>query len=708
MVLQATQRFGQDVWRKLALRAFEVEFVEADGLVGSSPYFPPPSLGYARLLAELEDAASRERAIAILEKILASQELRPDHPDFGHFRMQILDPGIEDLNAVQLVLIELIPIAWLLRDRFPAEFAERLDQAIAAGVVALEEIGAHLTYTNVAVLDIANRILGGELLGDAGVVARGIVKLDDFLAYTNRHGGMRDYNSPTYLGQMISTMATLANLTRLPSAQNKAELIQERLWLQALTHYHPGLAQFAGPYSRAYPPDVLGASGQMKSLMFNYIGDDRLLGFDPDVPMAEYTDLMSGVVPERERPNQSPVDRMSGFSAYHLATRDYFVPAYLLQLVDAAPLPCIVRESAERDRGLSIVSQMGAGYALGSASRGFGSQARNLIAHIQPRQSAAPKVIFTRMLAQGDFVDLNSFDDRLPEWGPFAGLQDVDRVIGLYGVHPLYRSLEWIGVEIYLLGLEEDDVIWSSSGSLADGDRQPGQQWIFLDLGSVYVGLYIFEPTVLGAIATEPVEIHRTGSEARISIANYDGRPRRFWKYAEIPWEHPEDEVGPFYNGNLHAGVYLELADAGAWSSFDTFRTALETTEFTDEACDRVRTVSAKRDGRSLELGVDLMTFLPITRLVNNAQPVDPMLDAPLTAQLDTGTVQLGEFSIRSEIPGPWVVLGKHALSLTNPTAAPAVVHIDDTEIVLEPYGRAEVDRRQTVMDNARRAGAIA
>ncbi|MGH2534421.1 MAG: hypothetical protein ACRDJW_19300, partial [Thermomicrobiales bacterium] len=436
MTALARPRFERAEFMKIARKALEREFDPTHNLVGPPPFFPPPSLGYAWVLLDDGSAAARARAETILTTVLSSQEVRPGHPDYGHFRMCFLDPGIADLNAVQLFLIELIPIAKLFGNRLSSNIRNALRTSIRAGLQALDNIAAHLTYSNVVVLDVANRILGGEFLRDADAIACGVAKLDDFLTYTNRHGGFRDYNSPTYLGQMLSTVATLANHTADPLTVKKAEMIQERLWLQAATHYHRGLAQFAGPYCRAYPPDVLGASGQMKSLLYGFIDEERLLG------------------------DGAGLDRMSGFSAFHLATRGYYVPDYVLQLIAGTAYPTAIHEGAERDSGLALTSHLGVSHALGTAAKGFGSQARNLIVHAASRASATPKVLFSRYLAHGDPLDLNTFDERLAEWGHFAGIQSGTRAIALYGARLDYRKIDWLGVELFLLGAEEQDAVW--------------------------------------------------------------------------------------------------------------------------------------------------------------------------------------------------------------------------------------------------------
>jgi hypothetical protein len=601
----ATPRFDRRTLLAVARKSFDRDFDSSSGLVGKAPHFPPPSLAYAWTLLESASSEDTRQAEAILRRILSSQETLPGAPDFGHFRMLFEDPFIADLNAVQLVLIELIPLAKHLGHRLTPGLLADLRESIRAGLVGLDDIAAHLTYSNVAVLDVANRILGGEYLGDADAVRRGVARLDAFLAYTDRHGGIRDFNSPGYLGQMINTVATLANDTADPATRRKAERIQERLWLQAARHYHPGLAQLAGPYSRAYPVEVAGGTGGMKSILYLYGDDERLLG------------------------PGTGVERLSGFAAYQLATHDYYTPSYLLSIAFEKPLPYAVRESADRDYGITLTSYLAERHAVGTASVGFGSQARSLIVHAAGRGAETPKVLYSRFLADGEERDLNVSDPRMTEWGQFAGLQDQNRAIGLYGVRPEYRRIGGLHIDLFLLGAEVADRVWVGDRAVGDRERSPAEAWLVFDLGSTFIGIYPLRPTHLGGDTQHPVSLHRENGTLRLTIENYAGPAKYFWRYSPLPWEHPEDSVGPFFNRNLHAGFLVEAADARDWASPSAFHAALQSARISDQTAGAIRRVRFEREGQALELAIDLKDFRTVERLIDDRPEPEAAGEAP-------------------------------------------------------------------------------
>lgn len=672
MTDMARPRFSRaelmEVARQALARAFGEGVGEDRPELPASVSFAWTLLEYAGTLLDSGDSAAIAQAEQIIATALAAQETRPGAPDFGHFLMRLDDEAIADLNAVQLVMIEQVPLALNHRQTVSLATAKALAESIRAGITALDDIDAHLTYSNVAVLDVTNRILGGQFIDDPTAIAAGVAKLDAFIAYTNRHGGIRDYNSPTYLGQMINTLTTLSTYAADPLTRRKAELLTERIWLQAATHYHPALAQFAGPYSRAYPPDVLGEGGAMKSILFAFLDDERL------VPGG-----LAG---------------LSGQAAYQLATRNYQVPTAILNLFSEKALPALVREGSDRDYGLALTSYLGQHHALGTANAGFGSQACNLIVHAAPRTGEEPKILYSRFLAAGDERDLNTRDPRLTDWGRFAGVQAGNRAIGLFASTLDYRRITAFQTEFMLFGAEPADAVWTTGSRVAVGDKLAAEQWLFLDLGTTFVAIYALRPTHLGGDAAAPVSLHQDDGRLRLVIANYTGPAKYFWKYAHLPWEHHADAPGPFFNGHLRAGVLLETADAASGPDFATFRQAVAASSVSDTTTDGLRRVRWQRDGQSLELAVDMMRFTVEERVIDGQTvPGDVFLTGPDAAQLDQSALVTGGQLVTASAPGPWLTLAADGSGvIANPTFDETSVALGDMEIVLPAFSRGMLD----------------
>ncbi|CAA9576675.1 MAG: hypothetical protein AVDCRST_MAG88-2880, partial [uncultured Thermomicrobiales bacterium] len=382
---------------------------------------------------------------------------------------------------------------------------------------------------------------------------------------------------------------------------------------------------------------------------------------------------------------------LSGGAAAHLATREYFVPAYLLRLTTRKPLPCDVRESSERDFDVALTSHLGREHTLGTATIGFGSQARSVLAHFAPHADRRTRILYSRFLAEGEARDMNLRDTRMVEWGHFAGVQGGGRAIALYGLRPDYRRLSALRVELFLLGAGTNDAPWCDGRRLTPGDRVAAGQWLTLDLGPAYAAIYPLRPTHLGGDGARPVALHADGTDLRLTIDNYDGPAKFFWKYAPLPWEHGGGAIGPFFHGNLRAGFLIETTDASEWGDFEAFRRAVEEAHVSDTVDDLVRRVRWERGGHSLELAVDLHTFARVAHLVDGQPEADVSLQAPGVVQLPGTSAGLDGVEVRSSAPGMWVAVADDGYAVANPTPAPLEVGVAGAAAMLPAFARAMV-----------------
>ena len=265
-------------------------------------------------------------------------------------------------------------------------------------------------------------------------------------------------------------------------------------------------------------------------------------------------------------------------------------------------------------------------------------------------------------------------------------MQSDTSAITLYGARLDYRQIEWLGVELFLLGAEETDVIWSGDRAVSVGDRLPDREWFFLDLGAVYVAIHPLGVTRLGDLDVDPVAIHRYEDGLRITIENYDGPSNHFWKYAVITWEHPEPQIGPFFNGNLNAGFAIETADASDWPDFAAFRRAVSETTTSDQIDCNVRVVTTERNGRRLSLAVDRITFEPVERSVDGVAETYTFLEAQLAVQPWETPLTLQGDAVTSQPPGPWVIADGAERYITNPTPETVSVRIGTRQVELGPF----------------------
>ncbi|HEY7801391.1 MAG TPA: hypothetical protein VIE40_01835, partial [Dehalococcoidia bacterium] len=302
---------------------------------------PRATLAYCHVLLRRGDVARAERAI---RAVLALQETHPADAHRGNFRWLREHPCVNDLNAVEFVLDDLIALARDHVSALSAGIVEEMRRAIALGLREIERLDVHISYTNIALSDIANSVLGGELLSDAHFAARGARRLDEWLAFTAASGAPHEFNSPTYLAIDILRIAALASGTTDATVAAKARTAEALLWRHAAAHYHPRLAQLAGPHSRSYFDGWSGAGGFLKLLIWRLLGDERLRQQTPYVPR----------------------DREEGHIGVTLASLE--CPPDVLTSLRQKMYPFLSQETSNASAGVDLTTYMTEVYALGSAS----------------------------------------------------------------------------------------------------------------------------------------------------------------------------------------------------------------------------------------------------------------------------------------------------------------------------------------------------
>ena len=117
-------------------------------------------------------------------------------------------------------------------------------------------------------------ILGGEYFGDAAAVEHGLWNLRQLRDLLTRRGLLSEYTSPTYTPLSIINLTEVAEHARHPEARELAARCVERIWADALGHYHAPTGMMGGPYARAYAADSAGHLNAMGILLWGVFGDE--------------------------------------------------------------------------------------------------------------------------------------------------------------------------------------------------------------------------------------------------------------------------------------------------------------------------------------------------------------------------------------------------------------------------------------------------
>ena len=613
------------------------------------------STGYAAGLLAKGTEADIERAVKVLDAVIQCQQRHPDDAHYGNFRWYREDEAVEDLNAVAFTLGTLIPMMRQHGDRLPADAQQRVLESIRLGLAETEKLDVVVAYTNIALMDIVNSCLGGELLQDPEITARGRRKLVQWMAFTDQFGIPFEYNSPTYTSVSLGVLDNLARNTKDRDTRIRARTAMARLGLSVALHIHQSTGRWAGPHSRCYQPDTICEGAPQVRGVNNWIKNGTL-------------------------------------------------PYWLADAMKYRPQRMQVTESAHPERNMGITTYHSPSFALGvSANEGLGGQGNSLIAQFQRNDTDRPGVIYSRYLINdkwmGDFYHATdrTTSRNLMEEGRFFGVQQGNRAIGLYTPRR-FQSGKSAKATLICTDRKAVDEIWVGTRRIDQlpVDVAPGET-VVISSGKVLIGVRPLQRTELGN--NSPIRLSEIGGDLVLEMYNYLGPKKVFW---ELQWP------GGFFQGVPRAGFYIEMAERSDYRDAQEFGRVIASGTLRDIAAEpftyagekeRIWSVEYTRDAQTLGIEIDLMEWTLKRRWTERGEIGWPMLESPIARETRTGQVTVGDAALSSGPEASWLfscpetkrwVAGYHGL-----TPAPLTLTV--------PGGRVELDAIETgiiVWDN--------
>jgi hypothetical protein len=600
---------------------------------------PRGSLAYATCLLREGGSDNLAAAEKVIDRVLSMQETRPGNAHFGNFRWYLENEVVDDLNAVEFMLEALAVIMLDYGNHLSAGSQEHIREAMRLGLAEIERLDVHPSYTNIVLLDIHNSILCGQTLGDEHHEERGRRKLDDWIAFTARSGAPHEYNSPTYLGVDLTALASLAEHASDRDVRLKALLMEERLWLHVASRFHRPTCQIAGPHSRAYRSNTVGAGGFLKVVLYKELGYPELRRRSPYYPW------------DREEAHVSV-----GLGRYHL-------PDYIRTLFDDKPPQWQVRETASSTAGSDLTSYLTPEYALGTASRSYQvgdppepwPQFNAAILYYRKEGEPGYGVLYTRYVVNdydiGHMADEAGYTKgELWDLGVPRCLQHRNQAIIAYGLTPMpiTAAVHTLRLDVLLIGRDPATEILVGGRPVSSLPQpvRPLEPVVVAD-GSVYVGLIPLEPTNTGQEA--PIVLHEQGAELALSIHNYTGPSKNFWEYRTLS--------GPFFKGNVRNGLVLEVASREDFPSPAAFHEHLAGARLADSvSAEGVREIEYENGGQALALRYDLRNLQVLQRRIDGKPYSPPMLEAPGIVQSRARPLTAGGATLRSAGGRAWLL----------------------------------------------------
>lgn len=565
-------------------------------------------------------AQDLKEAAAIFRAVLAAQETRAGDPHHGNFRWELEDEVVEDLNAVQFVLFYFIPALIENSAHLPADLVRDMRRAIELGLGEIAHIDVGVAYTNIAIKDIANSCLGGELLGDKETATRGQEKMLRWIQHVDTYGLPAEYNSPNYAAVAVRVLGRLAALVQDGDTRVRARTMLARLGLSAALHIHPATGAWAGPFSRAYRHAVFNGDAFNIDNMRSWVDDGQL-------------------------------------------------PAWIGELIDRPPTAHQIDETAHGEEPVALSTYHSPSFCLGVSTCELKTQevifialqSNPFYAQYLRGSDKASGVLFSRYLLDDEWDSFQTTPSRepgqvLPEQGHFYGVQDGGRAIALYAPRGLDAWTRHHSAKAVLLWTElaAIDEIWIGNNKIEKLPAHvPDDTVVVVGSGELWSAIRPLKRTDLGGGA--PAQLVEIDGHLALEMYNYRGPAKTFWELA-----HP----GSFYRGQPRCGFYAELAERSAYEDGAAFVQCVAAGALRDEADpaatyqrgrERRYLAEYARDGHSLGIEVDLYAWQLKKRWNQDGELGWPMHESPYARQVSAGTISVGGATLSAEQGPIWL-----------------------------------------------------
>lgn len=214
------------------------------------------SAEYAVALLDSGEEWRRERAIEILDVLVALQDQNPEHDTYGIWSWFQDEPLTQmsppDWNWADFMGTQLLQVVLDHRQRIPAELAKRIDEAIVHAAHSIIRRNVTMAYTNIAIMGTYVTYVAAELYKLADLQEYADNRLHRFYNFTKEKGGYPEFNSPTYTIVAITELTRMLKDIRNEDARKLVTELYEMAWHDVATHFHVPTRQWAGPHSRCY------------------------------------------------------------------------------------------------------------------------------------------------------------------------------------------------------------------------------------------------------------------------------------------------------------------------------------------------------------------------------------------------------------------------------------------------------------------------
>lgn len=533
----------------------------------------------------------------------------------------------------------------------------------------------HGVNDNMPAMSTVGLVLGGEALGNEQAIAHGLWKLKRFRRLLARNAWCSEYNSGTYSGITLSSMAKLASESNTEEVRQLALEIEERLWAEMLLHWHPGTFCQAGPASRAYAVDAVNHMHNQHALMWWAFGEEvtsrnlihtcfdhdgvEIVHFDGYQPsnIVEYVEMMdaelhvpawlANLITERKYParlkgtvEQVATSKHDGGSG-HCYTTTYMEESFSLGTVDSAFCDGKQTNSlyATYRRGKEIASFKDSGvlftrYLVNDNDRHIGCSTRF---------GNEDKPVFgeTYIQSLGDMLTFQHDNTAILLAQPKCKIGDANCKLSEEG------KISSLQLSIYLpIHYGKSKAVIVGDELLAEFNHQSEkQQPISIDTGGVYIHI---DPLIASNYECDcAVELTYVGKYEKINLINYRGLEKTF----------TPDELARMLNGFV-----ITLRSHDDFGSLEEFHKKMCEVRIQDYWA-HLRYVVFDREDLEIEIITSVSPMSPEAVVLNGRSVEQPLIESN---QIDVNKLPFLTGPIPRDEPFfPWKSLNIHPYNNT-------------------------------------------
>ncbi|MBN2544410.1 MAG: hypothetical protein JXB50_01350 [Spirochaetes bacterium] len=186
---------------------------------------------------------------------------------YGNFKWYLSETIIKDYNANEFCMQAGLIIWIKYKDRLSASSKTKLFNMIVSSADFSMRRYVKESYTNIALMNVENLILAGEILNNKEILNEGYSRLKNIIFYLYNYG-IHEYVSPTYYGVDLDCLGILYAFTKNSEIKLLTKKLIDLFWLDIIVNFHETSQKLSGTTSRTY--DYLRNLGYLDKYLYHY------------------------------------------------------------------------------------------------------------------------------------------------------------------------------------------------------------------------------------------------------------------------------------------------------------------------------------------------------------------------------------------------------------------------------------------------------